>query len=437
MVLDNRVTCQIPMLYLAPSRYGGLFTSTVVSGFIGATRLTPRLNNTAIPDEHDNEASPFTCYVPFLGSVTKDHRIALCQLPEFDNTGPGGLISEFPSLTNLTDYITGVNGSQHLGTAYIVLNVELGDDQLPEGDNLGSVSSYERGIWQDLEYKDVNLTLSISLCYAAFTTANLPVRMSSPKNRTEPSPKYNSTNQTYRFDDIRALYGQERDKSNMARGLLDLTPIRASWLAQSDELPINDPWIRGLANLGSYHHYALDMEGNIPASLWQSWCLEVNSPNIICPDPMHLRLFQEILNTGGSLAFALQSLISSLASINYYDKLALLDESEKVQQAYFMTSNAPVRHAGFIAVAAVMVFHMLMVIICLATFLAGTKWSILGNTWCSVAQLVASATIDFWDKAANGMPDRSVRELLKADGRNRARVGVSEDDYGAVGLVEK
>jgi hypothetical protein len=464
-VLDNRVTCQRPSVDHAVVQYVNQLIT--LNGTIASTRNTPRMDNATaritsnagIAGYSYNVPVPFACVVPTTGAlknlneVTGKYRIAICQLGEGDGTSAasGGLVSEFLDPANLTaiNQNTYLPPSQQRGTAYILLNVTLGDSShwqavTERGAHPPAISAH--GAWQDLVYSDADLVLSVSLCYAAFNTAEIPVRISSIANRTEPLPSYDSSKQLYHFDDIREQLGQNRSRSSLERGVLDLSPVRSSWLAHSDELPTLEPWIRSFANMNGPSDPNSGNNPNLTAILWQAGICQTtsaqtykypNPTNWICPDPMHVFLFQEILQSGGSAAFALQALITSLSNIAYYDQLAQFDKSETVAQTYFLTSNAAVRHNGFAAVAAVMAFHVLMVIICLWIFLAGTRWSILGNTWCAVAQLVGMQTIDFWEKAANGATDGSVRKLLKAEGRDRVLVGVSEGAHGVVSLEEK
>jgi hypothetical protein len=379
--------------------------------------------------------------------VNGQHRMAICQLGEGGGITEisGGLTSEFLNPANLTT--TDPPPSQEQGAAYILLNVTLGDSShwqavTETGAKPPQVSAH--GPWEDLVYSDASLILSVSLCYTAFNTAELPVHMSSIANRTEPLPFYDIVKQVYHFDTIREQYGQDRSMDSFQRGTMDLAPVRGSWLAQPDELPPQEPWLRSSANMiGTANNFGNDP--NLTAVIFQSSSCASTSVetfnyattgNFICPDPMHILLFQEILQSGGSPAFALQTLISSLANLAYYDQLPQFDKSDQVVQRYFMTSNAAVRHIGFIVVASVLTVHLLMVIVCLILFLVGSKWSRLGNTWCEISQLVTTQAVDFWEQAANGLSDSHVGKHLGNEKRDKLRVGIDQDRDGKVGLLK-
>ncbi|KAK4179161.1 hypothetical protein QBC36DRAFT_323291 [Triangularia setosa] len=53
-------------------------------------------------------------------------------------------------------------------------------------------------------------------------------------------------------------------------------------------------------------------------------------------DLNHVWLVQEILGEGGSIAFALQSMITLLSSISYYDQLAQFNNFTMSEQAFYV-----------------------------------------------------------------------------------------------------
>jgi hypothetical protein len=55
---------------------------------------------------------------------------------------------------------------------------------------------------------------------------------------------------------------------------------------------------------------------------------------IVCPNLKHVWLFQEVTQTGGSVAFSLQSMITSLVGIEYYSVLPQFDKVEDIQRTF-------------------------------------------------------------------------------------------------------
>jgi hypothetical protein len=84
------------------------------------------------------------------------------------------------------------------------------------------------------------------------------------------------------------------------------------------------------------------------------------------------------LRTGGSIAFALQSTITLLASMAYYDQLAQFDNSAPVQHTFFITANVLQHYRGFLAVMIVLAMHVLLVAYVVTWFARTLRYSMLG-----------------------------------------------------------
>lgn len=123
---------------------------------------------------------------------------------------------------------------------------------------------------------------------------------------------------------------------------------------------------------------------------------------------------QEILQNGGDIADALQSLITVLASSTYYDQVQQLDEQSHVQQVGFVLALEPQGHRGYTAVVVVTLVHLLLVLIITSIFLTVTRVSSVGNAWQTIAQLrdPAAEEVLEWGSLAT---DREVAHHM-ADG---------------------
>ncbi|KIW07211.1 uncharacterized protein PV09_02076 [Verruconis gallopava] len=435
-VVDTRVTCQVPDLLNAMVQASS--TLLTLNGTVRATTKTPRLGNfTAvisnvqdsngqIPYEY-NVPVPFSCTAGSDGegdTITKaagQWRVSLCQLGETSSVASGGLVSEFRDPARLpktrqSRTILGI-GSEQLGTGYLLLNVTLGGAAKWEavtGNGATAPAISQHGPWRDLVYSNADLVLSVSLCYSGFDAADLPVQINSKSNRSEPFPTYDRQSGTFKFES------------------------RNTWLAEDDELSPMEPYIRRFVNMYTEKVAAIGIGNapNITTILWQSAeCLTLTSQRI-CPDPMYMWLFQDIVKTGGSVAFALQSLLTLLSSLAYYDQLGQFDKIDQARQTFFATTNTPQDYTGFIAVAAVVIIHTVLITAVLYVFLAQTECSMLGNTWQAVGQLVSTNTVDFFD-IATIRKDSQVQQYLRRVGTYRTRVGIGERQTdGHVGLLK-
>jgi hypothetical protein len=366
-VLDARVTCQIPHFDTAtvqvPYNLSGI---TSFQGSVSASRHTPRLGNATVhlgADNPYNTSVAFSCIASTVDDETVygEWRLSLCQLFEGGNYGgtyetySGGLVSEFKDLDAW--YIDPLDSNTY-GTAYLLLNTTLGSSELwqkalvsgqpGEKETAGyyPVAYQERGEWMDLVYSKGDVVLSATLCYAAFDTADIPVHIESRSNRTESdnNPIFDVKGAAYTFDGLRRQMGQDASSSPERRGILELG--RQSWVTTPGEnvagpnttwegddgsttgLVSVEPFIRAFADLGVGPNFGSGNAGNISGILRSvpegGACDQVPFGETYCVnvDHMHIWLVQEILRTGGSIAFALQTMITLLSGMAYYDQVS-------------------------------------------------------------------------------------------------------------------
>ena len=462
-VLDARVTCQVPALedetvqMTVTSGY-----SLVVRGSVRASRSTPRLGNATILlvpktsesgfDNVWNASVPFSCLAPtdynVANASAEQWRMSFCQLGEGDGSRfsiSGGLISEFKELSSLPgpeSPLSVSEYSQNYGTAYLVFNVTAGSPDTwravtgSDGVPHSPPQFSQHGEWLDLLYSNGKLILSVSLCYSAFDTADLSVRISSRTNRTEPSVSFNFDKNIYAFGGIRKQMGQSIPiGSPDDRGILQLGS--RSWIADTSERPPVEPFVRNSANLGGARGNG--NTGNYSCFLSQSSTPSQSSDLqelVLAPDAMHIWLFQEIITNGGSVAFALQSLITLLSSMAYYDQLAQFNRIEPVIQTYFVAVNTPQHRRGLLAVVTVTVVHLILVTIIASRFLRLSRFSMLGNSWQAASQAVTPETIEYLTTTSL-MTDKQVKQQMTDDGKEKLRVGLAQiEGTGRVGLVK-
>jgi hypothetical protein len=481
-VLDSRVTCQIPHLkepVLGISHpMNDFFT---LNGSFAASRTTPRWGNFAnfvTTENHTynvNVPVPFSCTVPATGRYKgQNSMIALCQLGEGGRlyhgtdtllTISGGLISEFQSPSTYPSEsapISPLGNSNIIGTAYLALNMTLVDPSVfihlnGEIHDIQSTPSYsERGEWLDLTYSNSStsnssVVLSVSLCYSAFNHAQIPVKISSQSNRTEPVATFGNAKSFvdfgYQFDAIRQQLGQYRNhQTNKERGVLDLKSQNGSWIAKGG-LSVSEPALRQSADISGPS--PAGNSGNVTAILWDTQACSSTLSNplsfdsaaknpYVCPEPMHVRFFQEILKTGGSLAFGLQSLITIFSSMAYYERTAELLPVYYVKQTFFVTANTAQHHKGLFSVVIIMIIHVTLVTLVSCMFLKQTRYAMLGNTWQNIAQIITTPKTKRYLDMASMMSDGDVRKFMREQGEAGSRVGIKligeEDGIGLVGL---
>ena len=382
---------------------------------------------------------PFQCLAPIAGDGSADSkaswRTTICQLPVFS----GGLGSEFlpDALPDPSD--PNFYANSYYGTSYLIMNITLGSEETWAAVTGGAPAfppEYgQTGEWLDLVYSNGELIFGVTLCYSAFRTADIPISISSEYNRTEPTASFDFTASKYTFSGIREQLGQVSDDAPLwERGVLQLNK-EPSWLANNSELPPVEPFIRDFANMkGPTGEGNI---GNYTAFLWDVGNQGNQSFSYIQPDQMHFWLFQEIVTTGGSVAFALQSLITVLSSMAYYDQISQFDNLQAADIVDFITANTPRRYWGFLAVCILLLVHILLVTIVLVRFARGTRFSMLGNAWQVISQSMTEETKEYI-VAASMMTDSEVEESMEADGLKNLVLGVgSIGASGKVGVVKR
>lgn len=80
-------------------------------------------------------------------------------------------------------------------------------------------------------------------------------------------------------------------------------------------------------------------------------------------DPNLTGLFQEILQTGGSIAFAVQCLVTVLSSMAYYDLRPLFNRTGSVDQQFSVIANIPVRHTGLSVAIGIQLVHFIVTVL--------------------------------------------------------------------------
>lgn len=136
---------------------------------------------------------------------------------------------------------------------------------------------------------------------------------------------------------------------------------------------------------------------------------------------------QEILKTNGSIAFALQTLITLLSSMAYYDQMDYFDKWTRAEVTLFQTAQVPVGYFGVAVVKITVMAHCILVAYCVSLFLRKTTLSRLGASWSAVAQVATGDVMEYLENATQAS-DNDIQARLKADGRISSKVCLEEVD---------
>lgn len=145
----------------------------------------------------------------------------------------------------------------------------------------------------------------------------------------------------------------------------------------------------------------------------------------------------------GNVAVAVQSIITTMAGLAYYDALPAFDKNATIAQTTWVLHNTPggafgfrrnLIPAGFIAVACIVAYHLLVVLAIFRLFMAHSKLSRLGDPWQAIAHVASSQ--DIQPLLDSSLPVTAKRQTVPGNlqsGRNTC-VGLSPYDDGKVTL---
>ncbi|MCJ1231672.1 Mitochondrial outer membrane protein iml2 [Toensbergia leucococca] len=385
-VLDSRVQCMRPQLSLEKAHY------------------TPRVFAlTGLISSKGRQGTNFSCVLPELddSSVAEEWQLSMTYLEAFTNASSAPVQSEFQTPASSNQY----------GMTFVVVNLTAGNitewtrvlgidaSEFGTFGSPGAAPLYQsnRREWLDLLFtKNASLVMSVSICYASYDTSILAIEASSNSNRTEPVATYNVQNQNYDYSNIRLQLGQSSPEhvnpSPNDRGVLSIKK-RSSWKPGIVDYP-NASWVQDAVTLkvdGDPVEYetASSTAANLTAYLYNAY----NDPSVwpgearIGADPSTTALFQESLKAQGSVAFAIQSILTIFTGMTYYDQLQQFNNVNEINTTSFILVSRPSAARGITAVTIVVSVHLLLVTTVIWRFISRSTLSTIGNAWQTIAQV--------------------------------------------------
>ena len=427
-VLDSRVQCVRPQITMVKGHYG-----------VGALALSGSVS------ANGGQSTNFSCVLPTLvsdanGNAPKEWQTSMTYLGAFSNVSSAPVQSEFRLPTSSDPY----------GMTFVVVNVTAGTTQEwirvlgIDGGEFGTFGAggaaplfhSNRGEWLDLLFtKNLSLVMSVSMCYASYDTTVLSIDVSSNSNRTEPVANYNLQDQGYDYSSILWQLGQppqgQQTPSLDERGVLSISK-RSSWQPGIGDYS-DSSWLLGAVQLNLQgdpvdsvsYETASSTATNITAYLYDTtdqkmaWKGEAR----ISTDPSTTLLFQQILLGGGSIAFAIQSLLTTFTGMSYYDQLQQFNSANEINTTSFILVSKPSSVRGIIAVTVVVGVHLLLLAFVLHRFVFRSSISTVGNSWQTIAQVAQGDAMDLVNHAAL-ITDDGVEDVVKAQRWKRRLVGL-------------
>ncbi|KAJ0164700.1 hypothetical protein CTA2_407 [Colletotrichum tanaceti] len=281
------------------------------------------------------------------------------------------------------------------------------------------------GIWARVHLPGTNYSMSVSACFTVLGAEILNVSMSSDSNGPEPSLVWDNATARFNVDVIRNLYLGSRDDAPLmsSRGVLKLDHREPE--AKPNYLRLS----AAASRLPSMGRLITD------ASRWQEWnCGTLGNDSSRPLHYSHSVLFQDIFQTTGSLAEALQAVLMVARQMEYYEYAPQVWNMWSSPASYVMAAEMviPVQWLGFGIVVGMIGVHFVLVFATAALFLTLTKASRIGNVWMAISQVVSAETEDMIQKAT--LEDDSRIESMIQQAKNmpgsglRNRVQVRKND---------
>lgn len=443
-IFDSRVTCVRPSINLSSFQIYGPYPEigslVYLNGLVGADATFPRgLNLSAQTD--------FSCVLVFTTNLTTDEwAVTSCGIGL-----PGGSVSPFQDLNQTVELNGFVDGSVWDGyiigsITYLVINTTGSQDDwmlaeasglknasaasnatgFPQVLDIGPVLGIQRNEWLDilpLGNSSGNLKISLSLCYSNVLSINTEISAFSDKNRTEPSITWNASVEDYETTAVRTqLGGTIPAKSIQERGIMQLEP-RISWemsfwntSPSSSFYETEERWFGWTSTANTTVNFCLSC-----------FCCTESEDALFVMNRYQATLFQHIFQVTGKITMAMQAYIHTMFQIAYYDDASQFDLSAPMTIQSFVPVLIPSQFLGLIAVTSVLVAHILLVGISVLQFRSATQFSMLRNSWQSMAQTRTPATEGILN-IASSLSDSEIEKNLQAEGKARTHVAVMQLD---------
>ena len=138
---------------------------------------------------------------------------------------------------------------------------------------------------------------------------------------------------------------------------------------------------------------------------------------------LHAVVFQDTIQDTGSAALAIQTLITSLFSMSYYDHILQFDVPALADLATELAVTRPTSRKFFAAVLTLVALHLVLVVCVTVLFLRRAKDGLLGSSWAAVARVSGPAT-DQWLAVASTATDTEVSRSVDKSGLKGVSVGL-------------
>ncbi|KAH6963363.1 hypothetical protein DER45DRAFT_640902 [Fusarium avenaceum] len=150
-----------------------------------------------------------------------------------------------------------------------------------------------------------------------------------------------------------------------------------------------------------------------------------------------LQVFNDVLDSTGSPALALQTLYTLIYRQTYYNRIPwMTPEDDPATITTFEVARAPQQVWGLIAVMAIVAGNVLVFLIVAFFFLYATDSSFIDNAWHTIAQISQSEDVKVLLERARLTSDKDVEEWLRDHEPSKGKIGYIKDFFRDTKLIK-
>ncbi|KAF2496431.1 hypothetical protein BU16DRAFT_561246 [Lophium mytilinum] len=403
IVLDSRVVCQAPTV-------SNLFWSEGYNSNITGT-ISANPDVSMVMTNNRADEAGFICYFGGPGQYS------ICQLgcpsPKYLPT----LLSQFSNETAGTEL-------KRYGGIFLVLHptdrAQWEASRLPEISNANTSSIMAHDEWIDLVSPSVNQSV---------------LSMSKPSTRENAAGSFNTI-------EVASQLGFDSTRQSLeARGIMTLEKPISFIPTKNDTVPFQQrSFLQGdmSGKGGSINGATVPLDANWTTLFGDFPLINIlnkfsyEPSNILAADPSISSLFTNALSQNVSVAHALSGLITTLSMSAYYGQQPAFDYVSEVHETYFKDVLLPYSSRGFMAMACVVVVHMVLIAALVVLYIKLTHYSLLGSAWASISQIIGGDVYDLL-QSSSLKTDADVKKSILDDGKVvlRAQLMAVESEGGA------
>lgn len=276
------------------------------------------------------------------------------------------------------------------------------------------------GEWLSIPFNDPEISMSLSLCFANFESADTFVHVFSPAYSTEPIPGWTNSSTSYDTLPVRRQLGATKAKlTPPERGIFSLEPPEywgvSGWYNETERLPTFSSSYALSDYIISYTQIAMCL-----------YCYQDLNSSYGQANAAYSGVFQDILQETGHPALAIQAHIATLIGNAYYQYASLFDYSSPMNRTDFVEALVPTHWKGLALIVSMTAVYMLATAATVVVFAIRGDNTLVGSAWATCAQLMGEE-IQEWAKSANGLRDAEVAGQMRRTGAVNQFTGLEDD----------